>query len=77
MKRGTIIMIVGLAVQIVNWIFSSISSNLSGVNSGNLHLIKSVLGYGSVIGWIVFFVGLGIRQLDKKRLSLVDSKGKK
>jgi len=77
MKRGTIIMIVGLSVQIVNWIFSSISSNLSGVNSDNLHLIRSVLGYGSVIGWIVFFAGLGIRQLDKKRLSLVDSKGKK
>ena len=77
MKRGTIVMIVGLSVQIINWVFSSISSNLPGINSESLHSIKSVLGYGSVVGWIVFFVGLGIRQLGKKKLSLVESKRKK
>jgi hypothetical protein len=77
MKRGTIIMIIGLAVQVINWVFSSISSNLPGVNSESLHLIKAVLGYGSIVGWLVFFAGLGIRQLDKKKLSLTASKRKK
>ena len=77
MKRGTIIMIVGISAQIMNWTFSSYSSNLSGVNSDSLNLIKSILGYISVVGWIVFFAGLGIRQLDKKKLSLVESKRKK
>ena len=76
-KRGTIIMIVGLSIQIINWVFSSVSSNLPGVNSESLHSIKSVLGYGSVVGWIVFFAGLGIRQLDKKKLSMAESKRKK
>ena len=53
-KRGTIIMIAGLSIQVINWVFSSISSNLPGVNSDGLHLIKSALGYGSIVGWIVF-----------------------
>ena len=74
MKRGTIIMIIGISVQIINWVFSSVSSSLPGVNSDNLHSIKSILGYGSVVGWIVFFIGITIRQLNKKKLSLVDSK---
>ena len=60
-------MIVGISAQIMNWTFSSYSSNLSGVNSDSLNLIKSILGYISVVGWIVFFVGLGIRQLDNKK----------
>ncbi len=60
-------MFVGISAQIMNWTFSSYSSNLSGVNSDSLNLIKSILGYISVVGWIVFFVGLGIRQLDNKR----------
>ena len=77
MKRGTIIMIMGLSVEIINWVFSSVSSNLPGVNSESLPSIKSALGYGSVVGWIIFFAGLGIRQLDKKKLSLVETKRKK
>ena len=60
-------MIVGISAQIMNWTFSSYSSNLSGVSSDSLNLIKSILGYISVVGWIVFFVGLGIRQLDNKK----------
>jgi len=70
-------MIIGLAVQVINWVFSSISSNLPGINSENAHLIRAVLGYGSIAGWLVFFTGLGIRQLDKRKLSLTTPKRKK
>ena len=77
MKRGTIIMILGLSIEVINWIYSSVLSNSNSVNSDAIHSIKSVLGYASIIGWLVFFMGLGIRQLDKKKSSLVDSKRKK
>jgi uncharacterized membrane protein YGL010W len=77
MKRGTIIMILGLSVQVITWIISSISSNLAGVNSESLHSIKSGLGYVSLVGWLVFFAGFGIRQLDKRKLQLNESNRKK
>lgn len=65
MKRGTIMMIFGLAMQIINWIYSSFLSNLNNINSDTIHT-KSALGYVSIVGWLVFFAGLGVRQLDKK-----------
>ena len=77
MKRGLVIMIIGLSVQIINWVFSAISSHLSGFNSESLHSIKGILGYGSIAGWLVFFAGLGILQLDKRKSSLNDSERKK
>jgi len=70
-------MIMGLGVLVINWVISSISSNLPGINSENLLMIKQVLGYGSIVGWLVFFAGLGIRQLDKKKLSTSTSERKK
>jgi hypothetical protein len=77
MKRGTIIMIIGLAVQVINWTFSSISSNLLANNSESIHSIRAVLGYGSIVGWLVFFAGLGIRQLDKRKLQMNEPKKRK
>ncbi len=77
MKRGIVIMIIGLSAQIINWVFSAISSQLSGFNPESLHSIKGILAYGSIVGWVVFFAGLGIRQLDKRKSSLNDSKRKK
>jgi hypothetical protein len=74
-KRGTIMMIVGLDTQTITWVFSLSLSNLSDANS-NLNLIKPLLGYGSIFGWMVFFTGLGIRQLDKKKI-LIESKREK
>ncbi len=63
-------MIIGLGIQISSWIFFSVTNNLSVDLNG---LVKSVMGYATIIGWIVFFAGLGIRQLDKKRFSVIDS----
>lgn len=70
-------MIVGLSVQIINWIFSAIASPLHGFNSDSISSIKGVIGYGTIVGWLVFFAGFGIRQLDKKKSSLNDTKKKK
>ena len=69
MKRGIVIMIIGISVQIINWVFSAISPHLSGS-------IKGILGYVTIVGWLVVFAGFGIRQLDKRK-SLNDSKRKK
>jgi hypothetical protein len=69
MKRGSALMIIGISIIIINWIFSAVSPNLSGS-------IKGTLGYVTIVGWIVFFGGFGIRQLDKKK-TLDDSKRKK
>ena len=76
MKRGTIMMIMGLGMQVINWVFFSVTNNLSRSDSDGLGFVKSILGYGTMIGWIVFFAGLGIRQLDKKRFSVIGSNGK-
>ncbi len=54
MQRGFILMIIGIAIEIVNWALSSSQ-------------IKGFGGYLTVIGWAIFFAGLGIRQLDKKK----------
>ena len=70
-------MIVGLSVQIINWIFSAIVSPSHGFNSDSISSIKGVIGYGTIVGWLVFFAGFGIRQLDKKKSSLNDTKKKK
>ena len=69
MKRGIVIMIIGISVQIINWVFSAILPHLSGS-------IKGILGYVTIVGWLVVFAGFGIRQLDKRK-SLNDSKRKK
>lgn len=69
MKRGSIIMIIGISMIIINWIFSAVSPHLSGS-------IKSTLGYVTIVGWVVVFGGFGLRQLDKRK-SLDDSKRKK
>lgn len=55
MQRGFIIMIIGIAIQVVNWILSSAL------------MVKGFSGYLTVIGWVIFFAGLGIRQMDKRR----------
>ncbi len=77
MQRSTILMIAGLSVQVINWIFSAISSNLHGANSENIASIKGIMGYASIAGWLVFFAGFGIRQLDKKKASLNEPRRKK
>ncbi|MDE1726963.1 MAG: hypothetical protein KGH89_06815 [Thaumarchaeota archaeon] len=63
MQRGTIIMAIGLAMQVVNWILSSAFSN-----AANFQSIKGTLGTVTIFGWLLFFAGFGIRQLDKKKL---------
>jgi uncharacterized membrane protein len=65
MQRGFMIMIIGITIQIVNWAFSSTQS------------AKGISGYITIIGWVIFFAGLGIRQLDKKKLQSNDSKRKR
>lgn len=50
---------------ILNWIFSTVSHNVSDS-------IKNVIGYVTIIGWLVFFAGFGIKHLDKKKSSLND-----
>jgi hypothetical protein len=77
MQRGTIIMIVGLSVQIINWILSTTVSQLHGFNPANINSIKGVTGYVTIVGWLVFFAGFGIRHLDKKKSSLNNTKKKK
>ena len=67
MKRGTAIMLAGISVQIINWVLSAVLSNLWGANSESVHQVKSTLGYATIVGWLVFFAGFGIRQLDKKK----------
>jgi len=58
-------MILGISVIIINWIFSAFLHNVSDS-------IKSVIGYVTIIGWLVFFAGFGIKHLDKKKSSLND-----
>lgn len=70
MKRGSAMMIIGISIIIINWVFSAVSPHLSGS-------IKGILGYVTIVGWIVFFGGFGLRQLDKRKSSLNDSKRKK
>ena len=77
MKYSTILMIAGLGIQVVNWVFSAISSSLSGFSSDSIHSIKGTLGYVSIAGWLVFFAGFGIRQLDKRKASLNEPRRKK
>lgn len=55
MQRGFILMIIGIAIQVVNWALSSSQA------------IKGFGGYLTIIGWVIFFAGIGLRQLDKKK----------
>ncbi len=71
MQRGTVIMIIGLAMQIANWIISSTMSN-----SPAFQLYKGTLGTVTIFGWILFFAGFAIRYFDKKKLPINDSKRK-
>lgn len=66
MQRGTMVMIAGISIIIINWIFSAISHDLSDS-------VKGTLGYVTIGGWLVFFAGFGIKHLDKKKSSLDDS----
>ena len=75
MRRGTIFMIIGIAIQVISWVFSSISPHLSGFSSDDINSIKVVLGYASIGGWIFFIAGFIILQLDKRKL-LNDTKKK-
>ncbi|MGI0073464.1 MAG: hypothetical protein ACREA3_06610 [Nitrosotalea sp.] len=75
MRRGTILMILGVAMQVISWVFSATSTHLSGASSDSLHGIKVALGYASIGGWIAFIAGFIILQLDKRKL-LSDSKKK-
>lgn len=67
MRRGTIFMIAGIAMQVISWLFSAISPHLSGFSSDSIHSIKGALGYASIGGWISFIAGFIIMQLDKKK----------
>jgi uncharacterized membrane protein YGL010W len=69
MNRGSALMIIGISMIIINWIFSAASPHMSAS-------IKSSLGYVTIAGWVVFFGGFGLRQLDKRK-SLDSSKRKK
>lgn len=69
-------MIAGLSVQLIIWIFSATSSPLSSFSSNSISSIKDIIGYATIIGWLVFFAGFGVRYLDKKKSSLDDPKKK-
>lgn len=66
MNRGKVMMIIGISVIIINWVFSAISPHSSGS-------IKGISGYITIVGWVVFLGGFGILQLDKRK-SLKESK---
>jgi uncharacterized membrane protein YGL010W len=68
MKRGSALMIIGISIIIMNWIFSAVSHNMSGS-------MKGTLGYVTIVGWIIFFGGFGLRQLDKRKST--DDSGRK
>jgi len=74
-RRGTVFMIAGIAMQVISWLFSAISSHMSGLSSDSIHSIKGALGYASIVGWISFIGGFIIMQLDKKK-SLNETKKK-
>lgn len=48
-------MIIGIAIEIVNWVLNSAL------------MVKGFSGYLTIAGWLIFFAGLGIRQMDKRR----------
>jgi len=77
MKRSTVMMIIGISMQIINWVFSSISSHLFGLTAESVQSIKGILGIASIVGWLVFFAGIGIRQLDKRKSLNSSKRGKK
>ena len=63
MQRGTAIMIVGISMQIINWIISSTMSN-----SPAFQPYKGTLGPVTIFGWVLFFAGFAVRHFDKKKL---------
>ncbi|MDE1830656.1 MAG: hypothetical protein KGI25_10075 [Thaumarchaeota archaeon] len=71
MQRGMIVMIVGLSMQVANWIISSTMSN-----SPSFQPFKGILGTVTIFGWVLFFAGFAIRHFDKKRSSLAEPKRK-
>ena len=71
MQRGTLVMVVGISLQIINWILSTTMSNSAGFQS-----IKGTLGTVTIFGWGLFFAGLAIRYFDKKKLPLDEPKRK-
>lgn len=71
MQRGTVIMIVGISMQIINWIISSTMSN-----SPSFQPFKGTLGTVTIFGWALFFAGFAIRHFDKKKLPANDPKRK-
>lgn len=64
MQRGFILMIIGIAIQVVNWSLSTSQT------------VKGFGGYLTIIGWVIFFAGIGIRQLDKKKQQSSQTKKK-
>ena len=69
MQRGTIIMAIGLSMQVVNWILSSTMSNSSTFQS-----FKGTLGTVTIFGWVLFFAGFAIRHFDKKKQPVNETK---
>ena len=53
-------MIAGISIVILNWIFSTVSHDVSDS-------VKGIMGYVTIAGWLVFIAGFGIKQLDKKK----------
>lgn len=71
MQRGTIIMAIGLLMQVANWIISSTMSN-----SPSFQPYKGTLGTVTIFGWMLFFAGFAVRHFDKKKQALNEPKGK-
>lgn len=69
MQRGTIVMIIGISIVILNWILSAVSNNAASSVKG--------MGYLSIGGWLVFFAGFGLKYLDKKKSTPNEPKRKK
>lgn len=71
MQRGTIIMIVGLSMQVANWIISSTMSNSPAFQN-----VKGFLGTVVIFGWLLFIAGFAVRYLDKKKAPPAEPKRK-
>ena len=68
MQRGTVLMMIGLAMQIANWIISSTMSHSPAFQS-----YKGSMGTVTIFGWMLFFAGFALRYLDRRRVQAGDA----
>ncbi len=64
MQRGYIVMIIGIVIEIINYVI------------GSAQMAKGTSAYLVPIGWVIFFAGFGIRQLDKRKTQVNQSRKK-